>query len=169
MEGTDHHIILNEYEKHTSKLKKVKCCCGNPFDLEAGIDMQPKEKIVEYKRQAQERLAKLAEVRCAVCQKIHTKVNESKAVNMNTNTRKDDPIVKFSVNDSTCDFPHIMCQGCVDVYRSEVDKMAKRGECKLDDVYIPIDCKICYKRHNVENRKLRSTKKNTDNACCVIF
>ena len=45
MEGTDHHIILNEYEKHTSKLKKVKCCCGNPFDLEAGIESLYKEAI----------------------------------------------------------------------------------------------------------------------------
>ena len=166
--ATNDKIILNEFEKKTLKLRKIKCPCGKPFNLQEAITLQYKEDIPKYTKEAFQRLKATSEITCGVCLKVHEKINQSKAANMNTDTRRDDPVILFDVNDDTCNFVHLMCKGCLETFREDFGKLIKKGECKEEDVMIPYDCKVCCKRHTVENRKIKN-KKNSDNACCLVF
>ena len=175
MEATDHKIILNNYEKKKTKAKKVICSCGEPFDTETAIDLIYKNKINDYRLQAQQRLMDVASETCCICNKIHKKNTGSKIVSMNTNTRDNNVYFKFDIipesGVDTGDCTHIMCKKCLDVLNSELDKMIKKGEMKQNDLFMLLDCKVCYKRHKVESKKFRSaaSRNNQDNSCCVVF
>ena len=175
MEATDHKIILNNYEKKKTKAKKVICSCGEPFDTETAIDLIYKNKINDYRSQAQQRLMDVASETCCICNKIHKKNTGSKIVSMNTNTRDNNVYFKFDIipesGVDTGDCTHIMCKKCLDVLNSELDKMIKKGEMKQNDLFMLLDCKVFYKRHKVESKKFRSaaSRNNQDNSCCVVF
>lgn len=172
MNSTNQKVILNQYEKTHSTFKLVKCPCGNIFDTDAATNLVYKSKIEQLTNEANLRLIKTAEILCSYCGKFHKKANYSKTISMNTNTRKSEylEVIKFSVlneNDSgSINCVHIMCKNCLKEAKLDKLNKIKRGELKEDTSFYPLNCKVCIKTHQIEEKTLSDSK---NNGCCFLY
>lgn len=171
MNSTNQLIILNNYEKSTLSIKPVNCPCGGRFDTNRAIEMVYQPKLVQLEREANERLAKTAEIVCAFCGKLHEKAKYSKTINMNTDTVKNQyiAVLKFNVltkyeNDIAL---HIMCKDCLKDLKTDKENKIRREEIKENATFYPLNCKVCLKTHQIEERTITESK--SDSGCCFIY